>query len=459
MDMRFRTWPVAALGLAGLLVLVIASGLTASRKARDIYTQLAALNDHHRDVAEKLRRLRSDVNLSGIFVRDYLLDTEREHAADYRQRLGDFRAGNEATLNELAALVRGDASDEARLDSLRRTLDEYWATFEPLFDWTPIEKQTLSGVFLRRKVLPKREAVLAIAQQIEELNNKNLADQRTEVAKRYEEFRRDQNALVWRTLLLGVAVALIAVMRLRTLEGRSETQRAASEDAERLMRDLSQQLVATQEEERKKLSRELHDHVGQLLTALRMELGRLDRQRGATDAGVRLGLAECRQLVDKLVRVVRDLALGLRPSMLDDLGLQPALEWLVRDVSRRSGMDVELTVTSALDGLEDRCRTCVYRAVQEALTNCVRHSGATHVRVVVGVAREQLTVTVADDGAGFDPMAATTGLGLRGMKERVKELGGALAVHSEPARGTTLRLSMPAMTLAAGSGDVARVAG
>ena len=456
--MRFRTWPVAALGLASLLLLVMVSALTASRKAQDIYTQLAALNDHHRDVAEKLRQLRSDVNLSGIFVRDYLLDTERQHAAEYRQRLAAFRAGNQTTLNELAALVRGDSSDEARIDTLRQTLDDYWSTFDPLFDWTPIEKQMLSGVFLRRKVLPRREAVLAIAKQIEELNNENLADQRTEVARRSASFRSDLHTLVWRTLLLGLLVALLSVFRLRILERRSEIQRAATEDAEHLMRHLSQQLVATQEEERKKLSRELHDHVGQLLTALRMELGRIDRQRGAGDSGVRTGLAECRELVDNLVRVVRDLALGLRPSMLDDLGLQPALEWLVRDVSRRSSMDVDLTVTASLEGLEDRYRTCVYRIVQEALTNCARHSGAGHVRVSVAPESGQLAVSIEDDGAGFDPRAFTGGLGLKGMKERVKELHGAVTVRSEPGRGTTVRLRLP-LAARTERDDVARAAG
>src|ERR671931_2890918 len=103
--MRFRTWPVAAVGLAGLLLLIAVSMLTLSRKAQEIYTQLDQLNSHHHDVDAKLRRLRSDVNLSGIFVRDYLLDIAREHAPEYRQRLAEFREGNMATLGELRALA------------------------------------------------------------------------------------------------------------------------------------------------------------------------------------------------------------------------------------------------------------------------------------------------------------------------------------------------------------------
>ena len=119
------------------------------------------------------------------------------------------------------------------------------------------------------------------------------------------------------------------------------------------MRELSQRLVATQEEERKNLSRELHDHVGQVLTALRMELGRVERT-SASGIGAGPAVAECRRLVDSMVRTVRDLALGLRPSMLDDLGLQPALEWHVRDFTRRYGVQVELDVEGDLDALPDR---------------------------------------------------------------------------------------------------------
>src|SRR5687768_18395200 len=102
--MRFRTWVVAAVGLGSLLLLIAVSMLTTSRKAQDIYTQLDQLNTHHYEVDSKLRRLRGDVNLSGVFVRDYLLDIARERAPEYRQRLSEFRDGNMATLVELRAL-------------------------------------------------------------------------------------------------------------------------------------------------------------------------------------------------------------------------------------------------------------------------------------------------------------------------------------------------------------------
>jgi signal transduction histidine kinase len=437
--MRFRTWPVAALGLGGLLLLILVSMLTLSEKAQDIYAELDHLNTHHNEMDAKLRRLRSDVNLSGIFVRDYLLDVASERAPDYRRQLTAFRTQNMATLSELRALT-GPA--EHHIDSLQTKLEEYWETFEPLFDWTPAEKILQSARFLRGEVVPRRDAVLAIAQEIEGFNNTNLAAQRGEISRQYAGFRDDLRRVVWRSLLLGLVVALTAVFRLRVLERRSAEQRLVAEDAERQTRELSQQLVAAQEEERKHLSRELHDHVAQVLTALKMELRRIDHGIAGPDGG-RRAVAECRRLVDQMFRTVRDLALGLRPSMLDDFGLQAALEWHVRDFTRRYGIEVSLRIGGPLDDLPDAYRTCVYRAVQEAMTNCMRHAKATAVAVTVDSGGDYLRVSIADDGAGLDPARPREGLGLRGIEERVRELGGTMAIDAARGRGTRLAIRLP----------------
>ena len=453
--MRFRTWPVAALGLGSLLLLIAVSMLAASRRAQEIYTQLDQRNTHHHEVDAKLRRLRSDVNLSGIFVRDYLLDVARERAPEYRQNLAEFRQMNMATVAELRALAEPHPD---QILSLQAKLDDYWQTFDPLFDWTPAEKIFRSATFLRREVVPRRDAVLAIAQEVEELNNANLAEQRAEVTRRHAAFRNDLRRLLWRSLFLGVFVALTVVLRLRVLERRSEEQRSIAEDAEHQMRLLSQRMVATQEDERKNLSRELHDDVAQVLTALRMELGRIERTRPPGDARLGAAVAECRQLVDQLFRTVRDLALGLRPSMLDDFGLQPALEWHVRDLTRRYGVDIELNVHGDLDVLPDRYRTCVYRAIQEALTNCVRHSKARTIKVSVTGDDGRLDVSVTDNGIGLDPARRREGLGLRGIEERVKELQGTMSISGAPGKGTTLVIHLP-LPVSLQEAPLARAAG
>jgi signal transduction histidine kinase len=406
--------------------------LAASRKAQDIYAQLDLLNSHHQRVEANLRRLRSDVNLSGIFVRDYLLDVERERGAEYRQQIAEFRRTTMATLAELKTLIKRDD----QIASLQGKLDEYWETFDPLFDWTPAEKVLRSASFLRREVVPRREAALAIAQEIEELNNANLATQREEVTRRHEAFRADLHRLLWQTVLLGLGVAGIVVFRLRILERQSV-------ESEHQMRQLSQQLVNTQEEERRRLSRELHDHVAQVLTGLRMELGRIDR----ISATVGPAVAECKKLVDELFRTVRDLALGLRPSMLDDFGLQPALEWHARDFMSRCAIAVDLRMDGDFESLPDKYRTCVFRVVQEAMTNCARHAHAKNITIRVATEGSQLRVSVTDDGIGVDPSRRASGLGLRGIEERVKELNGTMTIGRAAERGTTLAVRLPLQSL------------
>lgn len=429
--MRLQSWLVAAFGLLSLVALIVVSMLASSRKSQDIFAELNQLNNHHRLVEMNLRRLRSDVNLSGIFVRDYLLDIERERAPEYRQQIAEFRRTNMTTLDELKALIEADD----RSLNLQVKLEDYWETFEPLFDWTPAEKVARSAGFLRREVVPRREAALALANDIEALNNTNLAAQRQAVAGRLAAFRSDLHRLLWQTVLLGLGVAAIVVFRLRVLEQRWLT-------AEQQMRALSQQLVNAQEEERKRLSRELHDHVAQMLTGLRMEIGRIER----TSAGTAPAVAECKHLVDELFRTVRNLSLGLRPSMLDDFGLQAALEWHVRDFMGRYALNVELTMEGDFESLPDKHRTCVYRVVQEAMTNCARHAHATHIRIDATTNGEQLRVTVADDGVGLDPVRRHSGLGLRGIDERVKDLEGTMSLTSAASAGTTMVVRLPLPT-------------
>jgi signal transduction histidine kinase len=210
------------------------------------------------------------------------------------------------------------------------------------------------------------------------------------------------------------------------------------------MRELSQQLVNTQEEERKNLSRELHDHIAQVLTGLRMELGRIERASAAAGPAV----AECKALVDDMFRTVRNLALGLRPSMLDDFGLQAALEWQARDFMSRYAITVGLKMDGDFDTLPDKHRTCVYRIVQEAMTNCVRHAQAKNIHIWVTAEGSQLRVSVSDDGIGLDPAQRRKGLGLRGIDERVQELHGTMRIAREPGRGTGLIVHLPLPTLA-----------
>jgi signal transduction histidine kinase len=417
--MRLRTWPTVVGGLACLLLLILISSEVIRRKARDIYQSLDQVNTLHRNNAVKLETLRADIHLSGIYVRDYLLDNSHLTADSYRARLITLREATRKTLEELHASA--SPAERERIARLQSNLDDYWETYDPLFGWTPAQKLYLSAPFLRQNVLPRRNAVLELTRDIEALNNASLAQQRAVVADQEQELRRLFARMLWITMGLGVAIAIGAGLRFHYVETRFEDQ----------YRRISQMMVRAQEEERKRLSRELHDQVGQMLTALRMEVGRGHQ-------------AESKALIDTMVATVRDLSMGLRPSMLDDIGLGPALQWLARDHARRFDCPVNVELSGDLDALPESHRTCTYRVVQEALTNCARHAQARRIDVALHGTPGQLRLQIKDDGVGMParPLAAP-GLGLFGIEERVRELGGRLQLYSQPGQGTSLKIEMP----------------
>ena len=209
------------------------------------------------------------------------------------------------------------------------------------------------------------------------------------------------------------------------------------------MTNLSAKLVQAQEAERRALSMELHDEVGQSLSAVLVELKNLSiRLDAQVPAASRNNIESIKGLVEGTVRVVRNMALLLRPSMLDDLGLIPALRWQAREMSKRTSMDVGVATELTGDNLPEGYKTCLYRVVQEALHNCERHSHATTVRIRVHRQNGRLILSIQDDGVGFD-VRQVKGLGLLGMEERVTRLGGTFGIDSEIGAGTMLTVELP----------------
>jgi signal transduction histidine kinase len=246
------------------------------------------------------------------------------------------------------------------------------------------------------------------------------------------------------SLVLGVAVAGISIYRVSSLERIDAKQRLAIEMSQDSLRRLSQRLVQLQESERQSLSRELHDEVGQMMTALGIQLGNIENLSGADGPAFRERLEDLKRLNADTMRTVRDLAMGLRPSMLDDIGLEAALQWQGREFSRLTGVPCKVHVQGVLDTLTETQKTCIYRVVQEALTNCARHAKAKSVLVSVRMEAEGIAVTVSDDGIGFNASASVKeGLGLLGMRERVEALDGNLKISSRPGKGTVIRVQIP----------------
>lgn len=331
-----------------------------------------------------------------------------------------------------------DPDERALIDSLRESIAQH----RRLLDSTlRLNAGSRRGALLTQ-VAPRHAQILELTERFEDLHGRQFAAEDRSLFREFESLRRRLTGMLLVALTAGLVLAvgsLAYILRLEKDARRRYTEIARNRaDMERL----SARLVQAQEDERRALSRELHDEVGQSLGALLVDVSRLSSLVPPGDDRLKGELGHLKSALEGALRSVRDIALLLRPSMLDDLGLVAALEWQAREISRRGNMEVEVTSDAVSEELPDEHKTCVYRVVQEALNNAGRHAAAAHARVHVRQAGGKLDVSVEDDGKGFDPVT-TKGLGLLGMEERVKRLGGTLTIHSRPGKGTTLEAELP----------------
>lgn len=210
------------------------------------------------------------------------------------------------------------------------------------------------------------------------------------------------------------------------------------------LQTVSRRLFEVQEEERRHLARELHDEIGQALTAAKINLQSITGSSGGSATLARL--QESIAILDRLVVQVRQISLDLRPSMLDDLGLVPALRSLLDEQGRRASIAVGFSAEDMPENLEPEIQTTCFRIAQEAITNAVRHADATQIDVDLRRDDENLRFVIRDNGTGFDAKSAqaqTVGLGLIGIKERAALVGGRARIISSPNKGTTIEVSLP----------------
>ena len=223
-----------------------------------------------------------------------------------------------------------------------------------------------------------------------------------------------------------------------------------SRDMQEQLRLLSRQVLSTQEEERKKISRELHDVIAQTLTGINVRLAALKKEGTSNSRGLERGIARTQRLVQQSVDIVHQFARKLRPTMLDDLGLIPALHTFMKLFRAETGIRVWLSAFPAVEELQSDKRTVLYRVAQEALTNIARHAQASQAEVKLQKLDGAVCMTITDDGIGFQTVRVvhaemTKRLGLLGMRERLEAVGGRFAVTSAPGKGTTVRAQIPLM--------------
>jgi signal transduction histidine kinase len=429
-----QIWVRLSLGFALLLALITVFTVSTISETFRSRKQLTDAYERHYKIADALMRIRSDLYLAGILKRDFLLDPARSHAPQYGEQFAQIKQSTAQHLQTLEALLTREEAPS--LSRLRAEVESYMRPLTQALDWEPIISGTIQWELLKLQ-LSQRSSALQMAGDLENLNARDLAMQEEKTRLSENSFRRFLWVMGGTSLFLGVMIAALTVWHMRRLERHSEV--AQSE-----LRELSHQLVKVQEQERRRISRELHDEVGQMLTGLRMELGNLDGPHARQDSAFHQRLLATKRIAEQSLRTVRNMAMFLRPSMLDDLGLSPALRWQAKEFTLRNDVPVELSINGDVDSISDEARTCIYRIVQEALTNASRHANAKQIKLRIERHARDVWAVIEDDGIGFDRnKKRRRGLGLLGMEERVREIRGTLDIRSQPGRGTRICIRLP----------------
>lgn len=415
----------------------------------DLEARAVAVSDRYLAAQELLANGRGQVLAASVLIRDALLDPAPIWTRDYPGELKTAYALAEQALGRYVPVL--DSPDEReRLARLQREIrDLGQATLQVLADRPP---STDAGLLLRSRIMPKREAAIAVGDELQALNRSAFVQHQLEMTA----INRQTQRQVWQTLGLALAASLaVGVLAIRhavRLEKRLLLQGVADDQNRRDLQRLSARLVTAQEEERRTIARELHDEVGQVLTAIKVELAVAQRSvdAGKVSAGM---LEDARSITERALHTVRDLSNLLHPPLLDDMGLPEALESYLREFRKRHDLKVELRHDPTINGVSRRTDVAAYRIVQEALTNVVRHAQATQCRIALQPGSDAMLLSIEDDGIGFDPAevdqpGARRGLGLLGMRERVAQLGGTFTVHSIIGKGTRILVRLPVPGLA-----------
>jgi signal transduction histidine kinase len=427
----------------------LAAGYYFAGRMAELERRSTDINARYTRAQELLTTVRGQVLMGSVYVRDALLDPNPATADEFRRQIEEsYRAADEALQSYVPVVdVPGE---QQRIAGLRRELDDFRRTLLEVLSTDSRRWPAEARDLLRRRIMPKREGVMRISEEVQGLNRSAFVQQQLDITSLYRATQRRVWQTVGLALAASVAIALLATLYAGRLERRIQVQRLRDAETARDLQRLSSQLLTAQEEERRSIARELHDEVGQVLTAIKVELS--VAQRSMEAAGVDVApLQGARTITEGALHTVRDLSRLLHPAMLDDLGLPAAIDWYLKGFGRRHGVRIELLQDRMDERLAPETEAGIYRIVQEALTNVAKHAQATTCRVFLQRLPNTLLVTIEDDGIGFCPEERSEpgtlrGIGLVGIRERVNQLRGELRLESAPGQGTRLTVEVRADT-------------
>jgi signal transduction histidine kinase len=431
-------------GYGAILAVLVFAAAEAYRIQSSISDQHLEIYRHYVDQDQQVAILRRNLWQASMVVRDFFIHTTPEQAKTLESQLREIRLQDDGALDRLARI----SSNHEVLTGIRKSVEEFREIVEPVPRTMLGRTNDEQYAFLQREIVPRRGDLYGTLLSFQAADQQRLQESEREFAAARRNAARRLLIILAGCLLLAGAVARFSLRHAENLERRAEKHYAEVEQAKGELQQLSARLLEIEEEGRRHISRELHDEIGQALALLQIEITHAQGLLPAQPDAARERLRRARELAERTVQTVRNISLLLRPPLLDDLGLAPALQFQLEDFLRRSGITCEFVEEGVSDQLPDSVKTCVYRVVQEALHNCEKHSAAKNVRVVVRQLPDCLVTEVEDDGRGFqlNPQrmpSMTRGLGLLGIRERVAIAGGSLVIDSAPGQGTRIGMCIP----------------
>jgi len=434
-----------ALGFCTTLGLWLYTGFAFNKRIETVQKQATEVTGRYTRAQELLSTVRAQVLISSVRVRDALLNPETSALAGYREQIeASYRIVAMALADYEPVIGSGSQDDQIR--RLQAEVELFHQTsMSVLADAAGHSPASVRDV-LNRHIAPRREAALAISEEIQSLNRLAFIRQQNDIAEIHRVAELQSRRGLGVGLVIGLGVLLLTSVYASRLESRLRQQLDRDARISRELHDTANKLIGAQEEERRTIARELHDEVGQVLTAIKFELSVAQRTIEAAGASAE-PLAEAQTITDGALQTVRNLTQLLHPAALDDLGLAAAIDTSLRGLARRHDIRAELHQVGMADRLPREVEVAAYRIVQEAITNVARHAQATACHVHLTHLPDRLLVEVEDDGIGFkgdtDSVSTDRGLGLVGVRERASRLGGTFNILSAPGHGTRLIVSLP----------------
>jgi signal transduction histidine kinase len=418
-------------GLAVTLAAVAAYSWYVTRQIHGLRRLQTQLVERSRKDSLQLLRIQNDLNLIAVAMRDMLDNDEPYPLNAWEAQFRRIRGDLEDALRAESAVAIADRTPEQRA-YLGSSVAQFWDAMDRMFTVAKSGNDTEARSQIRLSLQARQAALSGAVARLLIENNENEERAAASVSAIYDRVQRQAYVFLLATLIAIVITTILLIRWNRQLF-------AHLADISQQRSELAQKLITTQETTLRYISRELHDEFGQILTAIGSMLTRAGK-RG--DPVLRADLREVADVAQSALDKVRTLSQALHPVILEEAGLEQALDWYVPTVQRQSGLTIEYDKRGTPFPVDSTTGVHVYRLVQEALNNAVRHSGADKAWVRLRYLDDGLEVEVEDHGKGFSPNGSR-GIGLIGMRERAELIGGMLQVSPADGGGTLVRLRVP----------------